>query len=359
MTVIPLSSATIHVVLDHICPLSAPLPPHIISTPLRQRHHFLALTPSNPIDYLAWPSQNQSHAVNLLQSIPVLPSHDLLFPVQYTADLENVSAYARITSDINLVFIWSATEGWQYHNVALMPFPANSYASLTDAMALYSADDFLPEQHHTINVADDDDHSYWDSYGQGEVSDSISGATLDPDPSSEDAYWAQYSGVQGSGDSTLPSPMPRKKVYETDVDPMPERIIVPSDDLQLHHIEPYNPLEPLSPETLARRLAALSSRSGANSPPSLDDSPDSETPSPNLGEVSHNQTSSSPSISHQQLNEPVIMHPQSDSDDRAQSALRDSIRSLYHFWKLSRPGRPSDQDKTLFLSTVYQVIDQL
>jgi len=199
MTITPLSSATVHFVLDHICPLSAPLPPHIISTPLRQRHHFLTLSPDNPIEYLAWPSQNQSHAVNLLQSLLALPSHDLLFPVQYTADLENISAHARITSDINLVFIWNTgTEGWQYHNVALMPFPANSYASLTDAMTLSSAHDFLPEQHATINVADDDDRPYWDSYGQGEPSDSISGASLDPDPSSEDAYWAQYSSVQGA-----------------------------------------------------------------------------------------------------------------------------------------------------------------
>lgn len=85
-----------------------------------------------------------------------------------------------------------------------MPFPANSYASLTDAMALYSPDDFLPEQHPTINnVIDDDDHSYWDSYGQGEASERISGASLDPDPNSEDAYWAQYSGVQGSHSAVI------------------------------------------------------------------------------------------------------------------------------------------------------------
>lgn len=201
MAVIPLNSATIHLVLDHICPLSAPLPPHFISTPLRQRHYFLSLLPDNPVDYLAWPSPNQSHAVNLLQSLP-LPSHDLLFPIQYTADPENIFAHARITSDIRLIFLWNTIEGWQYHNIALMPFPADSYASLTDAMALYSPDDFLPEQHPTTNVVDDDDHSYWDSYGQSGVSDHISKTHLDSEPSSEDAYWAQYSAVQGSYSAT-------------------------------------------------------------------------------------------------------------------------------------------------------------
>ena len=191
----PLSPATVHIVLYHVCPLSDPLPPHVISTPLRQRHHFLALSPDSPVDYLAWPSPNQSHAVNLLQSLP-LPSHDLLFPVQYSADPENIFAYVRITTDIRLVFLWNIIEdGWQYHNVALMPFPPNSYASLADAMALRSPDDFLPEQH---IIADDDDLSYWDAYGQGELSHHISRTSLDPEPSSEDAYWAQYSTVQGS-----------------------------------------------------------------------------------------------------------------------------------------------------------------
>ena len=194
----PLGVATVHIVLHHLCPLSGPLPPHIISTPLRQRHHFLALSPYSPVEYLAWPSPNQSHAVNLLQSLP-LPSHDLLFPVQYAADPDNISAYVRITADIRLVFSWNVTEeSWQYHNVALMPFPANSYPSLTDAMALRSPEDFLPEQHPTNNVADDEDLSYWDAYGRGEVSHLISKTSLDSEPSSEDAYWAQYTTVQGS-----------------------------------------------------------------------------------------------------------------------------------------------------------------
>jgi hypothetical protein len=137
---------------------------------------------------------------------------------------------------------------------------------------------------------------------------------------------------------------------------MPERIVVPSDNLQIHHVDLYNPLEPPSPDSLARRLAALSSGFEANSPPFLDDSTitDSGTSSPNIGEVSLTQSSSSPSIT-----QPVTMHPQHDSDDRAQVALRDGIGSLYQFWKLSRPDIPLDQEKTLFLSTLHQIIDQL
>jgi hypothetical protein len=154
-------------------------------------------------------------------------------------------------------------------------------------------------------------------------------------------------------------PSPRKKASKTDVvisDLIPERIVLTSDDLQIHHVEPYNPLEPLSPDSLARRLGALSSGYEVNSPPFLDDSTitDSETSSPNFGEVVFTQTSSSTSIT-----QPITMHPQYDSDDRAQIALRDGIRSLYQFWKLSKPDTPIDQEKTLFLSTLHQIIDQL
>ena len=147
----------------------------------------------------------------------------------------------------------------------------------------------------------------------------------------------------------MPSPRSKKKAIRAD--PIPERIVVPSDDLQIHHVEPYNPLEPLSPDSLTRRLAALSSGFEANSPPFLDDSTitDSETSSSNIGDLSLTQTSSSPSIS----------QPQCDSDDPAQIALRDGIRSLYQFWKLSRPDMPLDQGKTLFLSNIQQIIDQL
>jgi hypothetical protein len=174
------------------------------------------------------------------------------------------------------------------------------------------------------------------------------------------SYYSSLSFIKHYVESGDLSPQTGKKAFKTDVvksDPMPERIFVPSDDLQVHHIELYNPLEPPSPEALTRRLAALTSGYGAKSPPFLDGSPitDSETPSPDIGEVSHAQTFSPPSKS----DKPITIHPQYDSDDPAQDTLRDSIRSLYQFWKLSRPDRPSDQDKTLFLSTVYQVIDQL
>ncbi|KAF8973952.1 hypothetical protein BDZ97DRAFT_1912399 [Flammula alnicola] len=283
MTCTEISRGTVEVVLDYLCPLSGPVPPHLLSRPLLQRHHFLALSPENAAEYLAWPSSEQSHAVHLLQSDPI-PPHDHPLQVNYSADTENLLAHVRITPDLRLVFLWDNNSGWQYHNVALMPFPANSYPTFDRAYAAYAPDDFLPEPSYNVSVTDEDDDSYWNAYGGGDDSEhpSISDDALAANPNSEDAYWAQYSTVQGSGDSTLPSPHPEKKKFAGAADTdntAPARIIVPSDDFQIYHGEPYNPLEPPEPSALARRLEALSASSGSRSPPLFDDSPTTDTDS--------------------------------------------------------------------------------
>ncbi|KDR85019.1 hypothetical protein GALMADRAFT_233586 [Galerina marginata CBS 339.88] len=358
-----ISPATVHVVLDYLCPLAGPIPPHLISRPLLQRHHFLALSPDNAAEYLAWPSPEQSHAVHLLQSEPI-PTHDLPFPVHYLPDPESIQAHVRITPALRLVFLWDKNHGWLYHNVALMPFPANSYSSFDDALAACSPEDFLPEQSHHFTVQGDDDDSYWNAYGQGDVPDhNSSSGYLDPNPSSEDAYWAQYATVQGSGDSTLPSPRLSKKKLpaegEQDND-IPERIIVPSDDLQTNHAELYNPLEPPPPASLARRLEALAAESGTNSPPLFDDYPtrDSNTASPQALEAMPALTSSSSTASPPQpLSDGFIVDQV--SNHATQDALRDNIKSLFQLWKLARPDKSINEDKEFFLNTVRQALEQL
>jgi hypothetical protein len=195
-----LSPGTVQVVLDYLCPLTGPVPAHLLSRPLLQRHHFLALSPETPAEYLAWPSVQQSRAVQLLQSVPV-PPPDPSTPVNYSADSpgDNLCAHVRITPDLRLVFLWDDS-GWLYHNVALMPFPADSDPSFERAYAIYAPDDFLPEPAYNITVTEEDDDSYWDSYGGGDDDADrapVSSNKFDPNPNSEDAYWAQYSAVQG------------------------------------------------------------------------------------------------------------------------------------------------------------------
>lgn len=187
-----ITAATVDTLLEYV---DRAIPPYLLSKPLLQRHHFLGISPDNPAEYLAWPSSDRSHAVRLLlQSHPIPPSHDTPLCVNYTADPENILAHVRITPDLRLIFLWDSDQ-WLYHNLALMPFPPKSYSTFDDALVAYTSDDFLQEQSYSVTV---DDDSYWNSYGNDSDQPSISADALDPTPSSEDAYWAQYSTVQGS-----------------------------------------------------------------------------------------------------------------------------------------------------------------
>ncbi|KAF4623943.1 hypothetical protein D9613_001821 [Agrocybe pediades] len=409
-----ISAATVHVILDYLCPLTAPLPAHLISKPLLQRHHFLDISPDNAADYLAWPSANpeeQSHAVAVLQSEAV-PLHDH-FQVNYVPDPHDIQAHVRITPDLRLIFLLDKQNGhWLYHNVALMPFPAHSYSSFDDALKAYSPDDFLPEQNHVFDQKDqDDEDSYWNAYGAGDDDSHQprSDDYLDNGANSEDAYWAQYSAVQGSGDSTLPSPLPSKKKVlggpQADT-PLPDRIIVPSDNLQTNHVELYNPLEPPEPSSLVRRLEALSAESPSKSPTlfefdgrpvtyptpgeldslSFNTAPDSPGAVPAL---SASSSTASPQPLQRCSDEFVVVdpaaaatvscavdsslpsdslilsHPSNDSHpqrhDPAQDILRENIKGFYQLWKLGRHDLSSNSttDKEIFLDNVRQALEEL
>lgn len=186
-----ITAATVDTLLEYV---DRAIPPYLLSKPLLQRHHFLGISPDNPEEYLAWPSSDRSHAVRLLlQSLPIPPSHDTPLCVNYTADPENILAHVCITPDLRLIFLWDSDQ-WLYHNLAFMPFPPKSYSTFNDALVAYTSDDFLQEQSYSVTL---DDDSYWNSYGKVSDQPSIAADALSATPSSEDAYWAQYSTVQG------------------------------------------------------------------------------------------------------------------------------------------------------------------
>lgn len=197
MTIIPsaLSAATVLITLDWITPpsLLSPLPPHLLSSALRQRHHFLRISPDNPSEYLTWPSggTTQHTVIERLEALPK-PTEHLSCNVRYSADDESAFAHVEISSDISpglrLIFQWDP-DGWKYHNIALMPFPPNTFESLLEAMSIKS----VPQ---SPTIVLDDDDSYWNAYSRdGDHEGPIKSAA--PEPLSEDAYWARYTSVQG------------------------------------------------------------------------------------------------------------------------------------------------------------------
>ena len=203
----PLPTHTVDLVLHLISPLSDPLPPHLISTPLRQRHHFLQISPSSPVEYLCWPSPDNAKTIDLLDRLPPLSDH-ASFSTRYTSDPESTVAHVQISSDahgLRMLFHWDETDGWKYHDLRLMPFPNPSYSTPHESLqvgsnsACNAADPSRhssPEVDH-INSADDD--AYWDAYGAVgyDLTSSVLPQSGTDAVKGEDAYWAQYASVQG------------------------------------------------------------------------------------------------------------------------------------------------------------------
>jgi hypothetical protein len=196
-----LTPESIAVILQYILPPSqlSPLPPHLLSSSLLQRHHFLKISPDQPASYLAWPSDSDDHhtAVCLLEDYQC-PIDDRLyssFPIRYTSDPESAYAHVSISMEhspgIRLVFQWNTPDGWKYHNLALMPFPSNSFELLQDA---------LQSQHFPAEAGDqvDTDLSYWDAYTGSDDSQSVPPIEVaDYQHGAEDHYWSQYAAIHG------------------------------------------------------------------------------------------------------------------------------------------------------------------
>lgn len=370
-------------VLYYICPPSAlqPLPTHLLSVPLLQRHHFLAISTQDPVAYLTWPGDSNSESVlALLEDIcpENWPPDGLNVHIRYAADPDAVYAHVRFNSipafhsdtqsSVRLIFLWDqSSNSWKYHNCALSDFPKHTYSDLSHAMALFP-DNFLPEHTQSLSIdnPDDDDDVYWNAYEAGEQSLQSIPVKPVPGADTEDAYWAQYASVRGqcapeslpdshtnqihpsgSADSTIPSPRShnrRLQLAEGD-----QRIFVPSSELNpdLPHFDLYNPLAPPSPSSLSRRLASLPTR--PDSPLQDEDDPSS---------VSASVTSPFYHADLTGAEEPstVLLRPVIQSGEAismlADEALKNTIRGLYQLW---RTGKKSRQD---FLTLVERAIEE-
>ena len=219
----PLSPNVLHVLLQYISPpsqLTHPIPPHLLSKTLLQRHHFLRLTPDTPDEYLCWPSSPEKKAqiLELLESRsrPIDDDQPTTYPVQYSFDGEDFFAHVDISPGDEdrprVILQWDESGEWKYHNVDLMPFPPGSRALLDDVLVPPPAPAPVVIQtraapsYFDTDLPEDDEDDYWNAYGSTDIGDS---AYSDGVPtsakdtiSSEDAYWAQYASVHGK-----PSPI--------------------------------------------------------------------------------------------------------------------------------------------------------
>ncbi|KAF8591855.1 hypothetical protein K439DRAFT_608735 [Ramaria rubella] len=224
MVATPIPQHLVHTVLQYILPPSLPLPAHLLSKRLLERHHFLSISPTDPTSYLCWPSSDAAQVIEALEcgSQGELPEHE----VRYTApDGETVLAHVRpdAQSPVLIVFVWDvATESWRYHDARLLPFPVVSSPSLditlengpdvTLGLEWPSASSDQPR--YELRSSSPGSDNYWEGYESSGSSPETSAMPpsvfIEEEDKAEAAYWASYSVVHGSGDSTVPSPRHEK-----------------------------------------------------------------------------------------------------------------------------------------------------
>lgn len=233
----------------------------MLSTPLRQRHHFLGLGSKFESDedittYLSWQnmSGNNDEINTIADILSTLPSPEnwdplSIYQTKYSFDGEAVYAHAYAPSlnsgsGLRLIFRWEASDdegavqghhgnatnadNWKYHDAKPMPFPSNVYDSPQEALLPDSSSSrsgngsdtpispqsslthtftFVPNSYHVPLEPEDEDDDYWNSYGRSTSDDEDNG---DPsratrfvangeteDEKAEDAYWARYAAVHG------------------------------------------------------------------------------------------------------------------------------------------------------------------
>lgn len=219
----PLSPNVVHVLLQYISPpsqLTHPIPPHLLSKNLLQRHHFLHITPEQPDEYLCWPSHPEKN-IRVLEFLearprPIDDDQPTAYPVQYSFDGEDFFAHVDLSGDTGegarSILQWDESGEWKYHNSDLMPFPPGARPNLEDVLVPPPIPN--PVSLHTFSTTsyprpfaakdfqdDSGDDDYWNAYGATDIGDSHYGdggpASAKDAGSSEDAYWAQYASVQG------------------------------------------------------------------------------------------------------------------------------------------------------------------
>ncbi|GJE86089.1 hypothetical protein PsYK624_021690 [Phanerochaete sordida] len=407
----PLASATVQTTLQYISPpsqLAQPLPPFLLSKPLLQRHHFLAIPPDEPAQYLCWPSETSEKAVDLLENLPRPVDDDVpqAYPVQYTSDSEHTYAHVAIHAPgeadaVRLVFQWDEHDGWKFHDTKLMPYPKGSKPELGDVLSSQTSPDSSPQTeapappYNPYGFSDQsdesDDDDYWNAYGaadaDGDAPMNALASSKDADDS-EDAYWARYATVQGTADSTIPSPPIQRRRPNPYADPshdtnemesmyaLPvparadsEALQIPPSIMRQGRPTGSRMSDPASPKVLARLLADISPRL---TPAALDDFGDIEAPALET-DTSDEATMSDDALGLVTSDEasPILDEIPSgltvdfsaapvEKEAEDEAALRQSLKGLYALWKQSQSSKGAasgSESKAAFLRIVQDVVD--
>ncbi|KIK43535.1 hypothetical protein CY34DRAFT_23487 [Suillus luteus UH-Slu-Lm8-n1] len=389
----PIQSHTVHLVLQYISPpseLTQPLPPHLLSKSLLQRHHFLQISPDNPVEYLCWPAPQNARAIELLNIFSSPGDQPDQYYVRYTSDSEHTYAHVQVVTHeqgVRLLFEWDDEDGWKYHDSQLMPFPSTSRSALQTPT---TAAEFARERYPSVarSFLDEEDR-YWNAYNAPfhESFSALAPRSTFREGSAdgaEDAYWAQYSSVQGSADSTVPSPLPNHRKLETALPvyytQQEGAIPIPADTI--HSLPLSNSkFGPPSPTALAHLLNIISPRKDIHTPTSNGPSStfDRDTPSPlstldnsdletpasgNPGQYAHVAQPVKVTLNDMSYsNGPHAGNGHADEEDaefavEEDKAVTESIKGIYYLWKARKFNQPDEESSDAFQRIVRAAITQ-
>lgn len=190
----PLPVHLVNLTLQYLLPPTAPIPLHLLSRELLQRHHFLNISSDDPAAYFCWSSfdTSSSSSTSIIQDLELRAGNETLLnkevhDITYEHDEEGSRARVKLADDLDLyiLFVWQGSQdsgslgddGWRYYDTKRLPSSTSASLAVGDYGNHALVDRELP----SLNG------------GFGVLHDTVSNedGSRPPSPSS-DAYWDNY-----------------------------------------------------------------------------------------------------------------------------------------------------------------------
>lgn len=197
MTPHPIPPHIYALTLQYIVPPQAPLPPHLISTALQQRHYFLNVSHhEDPYEYFLWPKSLEDGVGKRLADIP----HEDDRPMRTITYLHSPEGLLQcrvgLGDELQVVFTFEESSSgdeessWRYHDVIVARPASEGFPTLAAALKAHE-DSEETEEDENRKAAD-----FWSGWDDADDTPGVV-STKPPETAGkeDDAYFAQYSDV--------------------------------------------------------------------------------------------------------------------------------------------------------------------
>lgn len=185
----PLPVHLVNLTLQYLLPPTAPIPTHLLSKLLLQRHHFLNISPDDPEAYFCWPTFPAS-SPSIIQDLEMRAGNEALLnkethDIAYDHDDEGSRARVKLSDDLDLyiMFVWQGAgepgsdgeAGWRYYDtkrlsatIATAPAGSSSWSPVPNGeidVASSKLNEFEGSGNMHFRSSSPSSDGYWDNYG--------------------------------------------------------------------------------------------------------------------------------------------------------------------------------------------------